>query len=90
MEHDPAGRGTAQPFVAECGARDVVTETFEGVPLMGATPCIRMQAKPMGTDTTLGLRYLWAREAQLGVFTRQHFLSRPGSKVNAVGASGCV
>ena len=59
MEHDPAGRGTAQPFVAECGARDVVTETFEGVPLMGAALGFRMPAKPLGTDTAPWVRRLW-------------------------------
>ncbi len=45
-----------------------------------------MQAKPLGTDTALGWRRLWAGEAHRGFFPRQHFLARPGSEGNAVGA----
>jgi len=81
-----AGRCAAQACVAQGRTCDVATELFEFLPLLGATPCLRMQTKPLGTDTTLGLRYFWVREAQRRVFPRQYFLPRPGAKGNAVGA----
>jgi len=37
LQHNLAGPGAAQPFVAEGRARDVATQAFEGLPLMGAT-----------------------------------------------------
>ena len=51
LKHDLAGRGTAQPFVAEDGTGDVAAEPFEFLSLLGTTPGISMQAKPLGTDT---------------------------------------
>ncbi len=51
LKHDLAGRGTAQPFVAEGGTGDVAAEPFEFLSLLGTTPGISMQAKPLGTDT---------------------------------------
>ena len=62
-----AGRGPAQPFVAQGLAREIATQTFKFLPLMGSTRRIGMQAKPLGTDTALGLRYLWTGKAQRGV-----------------------
>jgi len=86
LEDDLAGRSTAQAFVAEGGARDIAAQTFEGVPLMGAASRIGMQAKPLGTDTALWLRRLLTGKAQRRGFPRQHFLSCPGAKGDAVGA----
>ncbi len=40
LEHNLAGRGTAQAFVAEGGARNVPTQAFEFLPLLGATLCV--------------------------------------------------
>ncbi len=37
LEDDLAGRGAAQPFVAQGRAGDVATEAFEGLPLVGST-----------------------------------------------------
>ena len=55
LEDHIAGRGAAQAFVAEGVARDVTTQAFEFLPLLGPTPGIGMQAKPLGTDTALWL-----------------------------------
>ena len=85
LEDDLAGRSTAQAFVAQGGTCDVATQAFKFLPLLGAAICIRMQANPLGTDTAWGLRCLWAREAQRGVFPHQHFLSaRNGTKWSGV------
>ena len=86
LQHDRAGPGTAEPFVAEGRPRDIATELFEFLALMRTTPCPRMEAKPLSTHTALGLRHFWVCMAQRGVFPRQHFLSRPGAQGNAVGA----
>jgi len=40
LQHDLAGWGTAQSFVAQGGACNVATEPFEGLPLMGTTLCV--------------------------------------------------
>ncbi len=80
LEDDLAGRCAAQAFVAEGGARDVATETFEFLSLLGPAAGVGMQANPLGTDTALGLRGLLTGEAQCGVFPRQHFLSCTGAK----------
>ncbi len=66
LEDDLAGRGAAQAFVAEGGTCDVATQPFEFLPLLGITPGISMQAKPLGTDTALGLRGFLTGEAQHG------------------------
>ena len=71
LEDDLAGRSTAQAFVAEGGARDIATQAFEFLSLLGATLRVGMQAKPLGTDTTLGLRCLLAGMAQRWIFPRQ-------------------
>ena len=42
LEVNLAGLGTAQPFVAEGRTRDVATEAFKFLPLMGTTPGIGM------------------------------------------------
>ncbi len=55
---------------------------------MQAAARVGMQAKTLGTDTALGVRHLWSSEAQRRVCPRQHFLSCPGVKRNAVGAGG--
>ena len=65
LEDDLAGPGAAEPFVAEGRTRDVATEAFEFLPLLGTTAGVGMQAKPLGIDTALGVR-LWAGEAQCG------------------------
>ena len=53
LEHNLAGRGAAEAFVAEGGARDIPTQAFEFLPLLGAAPGVGMQAKPLVTDTAL-------------------------------------
>ena len=68
MEDDLAGRSTAQAFVAEGGARDIATQAFEFLPLLGATLRVGMQAKPLGPDTALWLRLLLTGKAQRGVW----------------------
>ena len=73
--------------MAEGGARDVATQPFEFLPLVGATAGVGMQTEPLSIYTPLGMRAHWARRAQRGVFPRQHFLSCPGAEGNAVGAS---
>ena len=88
LEDDLAGRGTAQAFVAEGRTCDVATQPFEFLSLLRTALGIRMQTEPLSTHTALGLRRLLTGEAQCGVFPRQHFLSRPGPKRNAVGAGG--
>jgi hypothetical protein len=75
LEDDRAGWGAAQAFVAQGRARDVATEAFKFLPLMGAAAGVGMQAKPLGTDTALGLRCLWVGKTQRRVFPRQHFLA---------------
>ena len=70
LQHDLAGWGAAQAFVPQGRARNVAAQTFEGVPLLGATARIGMQAKPLGTHTTLGLRCLLAGMAQRWIFPR--------------------
>ncbi len=85
LQHDLAGWGAAQAFVAQGRARDVATQPFEFLALLGAAICIRMQAKALGTHTARGLRCLWTGEAQRWVFPRQHFLACPGAKGYAVG-----
>ena len=70
LEDDLAGRGAAQAFVAQGRARDVATQPFEFLSLMRTTPCIGMEAKPLGPDTTLGLRCLLAGMAQRWIFPR--------------------
>lgn len=55
LEDDLTGPSAAHPFVAQGGACDVTTETLQGMPLMGTTAGIGMQAKPLGTHTTLWL-----------------------------------
>ncbi len=47
LQHDLAGRGAAQAFVAEGGARDIPTQAFEFLPLLGAAPGVGMQAKTL-------------------------------------------
>ncbi|MCZ6449859.1 MAG: hypothetical protein O6918_03185 [Deltaproteobacteria bacterium] len=44
LEDDIAGRGAAHPFVAEGGARDIATQVFECVALMGGAAHVGMQA----------------------------------------------
>ena len=63
LKHDLAGPGAAEPFVAEGRTRDVATEPFEFLPLLGAAICIGMQAKPLGTDTALWVQRLLAGQA---------------------------
>jgi len=86
LEDDVAGRGAAQAFVAESRARDVATEPFEFLSLVGSTPGSRMQAKPLGADTALGVWGFVTRQLQGGIFPRQHFLSSPRPQRNAVRA----
>lgn len=88
LQHNLAGRGAAQAFVAQGRARDVAAEPFEFLSLVGATLCVGMQAEALGTDTALGLRSFWARRAQRGIFPRQDFSAGSGAKGNAVGAGG--
>ena len=88
LEHDLAGRGTAQPFVAQGWTGNVAAQTFEGVPLLGAAVRVGMQTEPLSTHTALAVRHLLTGQAQRGIFPRQHFLSCPGAKGNAVGAGG--
>ncbi len=71
LQHDLAGRRAGHPFVAQGRARDVATEPFEGVPLLGAAPGVDMQAKTLDPDTALWLRCLWLGEAQGRVFPCQ-------------------
>ena len=85
LQGDLTGPGAAQSFVAKGRARNVATEAFEGVPLMGAAAGVGMQAKPLGTDTALWLQRLLTGKAQGGIFPRQHFLPRSGPEGNAVG-----
>ncbi len=40
LEHNLVGRGAAQACVAEGGARNVPTQAFEFLPLLGATLCV--------------------------------------------------
>ena len=40
LDHNLAGRGAAQAFVAEGGVRDVTTQAFEFLLLLGATRCV--------------------------------------------------
>ena len=40
LQHDLTGRGAAQAFVAQGRARDVTTELFAFLPLLGAAPCV--------------------------------------------------
>ena len=68
LENDRAGWGTAQAFVAQGRARDVATQSFEFLSLLGAAMGVGMQAKPLGTHTTLGLRCLLAGQAQRRIF----------------------
>jgi len=65
LKHDLTGWCTAQAFVAQGRARDIPTQAFEFLSLVGATLGVGMQAKPLGIDTALGVR-LWAGEAQCG------------------------
>ena len=58
LEDDLAGRGTAQPFVAQGRTGDIATELFEFLALLGAARGLRMQTEPLRTDTALRLRYL--------------------------------
>ncbi len=88
LQDDLAGWCTAQAFVPQGGTRDVATELFEFVSLLGAAMGVGMQAEPLRTHTALGLRHFWIREAQGRVFPCQHFLSGPRTKGNAVGAGG--
>ena len=88
LEDDLAGRGAAQAFMAQGRTGDVATELFEFLSLMGSTRRLGMQTEPLRTHTPLGLRHVWAREAQRRVFPRQHFLAGSGAKGNAVGAGG--
>ncbi len=60
LEDDLAGQGGAQPFMAQTLAREIATQTFKFLPLTGSTRRISMQAKPLGTATALGLRYIWS------------------------------
>ena len=60
LQHDLTGPGEAEPFVAEGRTHDVATEAFEFLSLMGTTPGIGMQTKPLGTDTTLWVQRLLA------------------------------
>ncbi len=66
LEDDLAGRSTAQAFVAEGGARDIATQPFEFLSLLGAAMGVGMQAKPLGPDTALWLRRLLTGKAQRG------------------------
>ncbi len=59
LEDHLPGRGAAQAFVAQGRARDIAAQAFKFLPLLGTTPGIGMQAKPLGTDTALGV-CLWA------------------------------
>ena len=88
LQDDLTGRGAAQAFVAEGGARDVATQAFEFLPLVGSARGLRMQTKPLGTDTAFLLWCLVIGQAQRGVFPCQHFLSRSGAQRNAVGTGG--
>ena len=74
LEDDLTGRGTAQAFVAEGWTRDVAAQPFEFLPLMGAAAGVGMQAKPLGTDTALGIAGLldW-RGAARGLSTSALF-----------------
>ncbi len=56
LEDNLAGLGTAQAFVAQGRARDVAAQPFELLALLGPTAGVGMQAKPLGTDTALGLQ----------------------------------
>jgi len=90
LQDDLTSPGVAEPFVAEGRTRDVATEAFKFLSLLGTTPGISMQAKPLGTDTALGLGGFLTGEAQRGVFPRQHFLACSGAKRHAGGAGRCV
>ncbi len=90
LKDDVAGRGTAQAFVAQGGARDVAAQLFEFLPLVGAARGLRMQTEPLRTHTPPGLWHFWARQAQRRVFPGQHFLASSWPEGNAVGAGGGV
>ena len=64
LEHDLAGRGTAQPFVAQGWTGNVAAQTFEGVPLLGAAVRVGMQTEPLSTHTALAVRHLLTGQAQ--------------------------
>jgi len=74
LQHDLTGPGAAEPFVAEGGARDVAAQPFELLALLGPTAGVGMQAKPLGTDTALGIAGLldW-RGAARGLSTSALF-----------------
>ena len=90
LEDDLAGPGAAEPFVAQGRTCDVAAQAFEFLPLLGPAAGVGMQTEPLSLYTPLGMRALWARRAQRGVFPRQHFLSCPGAEGNAVSAGGRV
>ncbi len=53
LEDDLAGRSMAQSFVSEGGARDVTTQTFEFLPLLGATRCVGSKAEGKNMESQL-------------------------------------
>jgi len=55
LQHDLAGRGAAQSFMAEGGARDVAAQAFEFLSLLRPAAGVGMQTEPLSTHTTLGL-----------------------------------
>ena len=86
LKDDLAGRGAAHPFVSEGGARDIATQVFECVALMGGAAHVGMQAKALCADTTwLGMQPFAAGNGQRLIDHRQHLLPCPGSERNAVG-----
>ncbi len=66
LQDDLTSPGVAEPFVAEGRTRDVATEAFKFLSLLGTTPGISMQAKPLGTDTALWVQRLLTGQAAGG------------------------
>ena len=85
LEHDLAGAIALEPLVGNGRTGDISAQAFELLALMSATAYCRMQAETVRVDAARLLRI--GRPAGDGL-QAQHFLPRPGTECNAIGA-GC-
>ena len=85
LEHDLAGAIALEPLVGNGRTGDIAAQAFELLALMSTTAYCRMQAETVRVDAARLLRI--GRPAGDGL-QAQHFLPRPGTECNAIGA-GC-
>ena len=83
-QHDIAGAVKFEPFVGDGRTGDVAAQLLEFVALIHGAAHLGMEAESLRVSTTLGMLRIKARDR----LRAQHFLARPGSEGDAIGADG--